>query len=1334
MRNISVEPTCELCGQPLQRETGVDGKLLFICINTKCPAQRLSHIESRLEVIEKLLEISPMVKEKVISVPEKVEVPITPEVELESVIEHIRTLPNLSLEDGIISFYSLIDQLEGSRGKLESLLEETANEEFYSPQFLHQWAILLAYSGKPFVAAQKILEVGGSTEIPLLMKVIDRSNSVREQEKLVSTQFFSNLHNWAKGRGLSETTLDILKNKAGIITPPIGPEKKPKEIVAVPLVPVAREMPPSPSIRPPTEPFVPTPSKSWIDRFRPEEGWEFAIGANWLRWVGIGIILSALFLLVVWSASQLELTTRDIALLAFVGLVLSGVFLHLSSFFLLRFKERSQSIPPIAYSLAFLSLGIYYIAMFALRFHPDSPFSGIENEILYTVLCILLVLISCITAWRHNSSILFIEGYGFVLWMFWHISSQIVVNDLVFSVDILWTGYIVFILAFLTIAYLRKDTVLTISIQLLTLSLLFLPNSSEIFSSHSFIGEFPDINATITLLFISSIVYWIVGFRFPLDVSPQFYEIITRYHLSIASITPVFASFFLLTFGNITGAVLIPYIIIFTTLFLGLAYYQKDLGTAFSLVLLTQFLWLISVGLMDDIVFIESIPEINGVLIVLLFLTFAFWIIASRFPTDDVTPRFWDLIDRKHLSIAAVGPIFVSSILTWFYYLNNTLLVMYMVLFCILWSTDRSYSFDIPSLSLQNASLFDLVTYISVFLFLLTIILQPTDIIGIFLGFIAFPLLLMINQNISRISLQDQEMQEVYGIVNCVLISITFITITMKELWGQLGEHVGLIFPNWNIDTLYLGVQYGHNWAFLGYLWLIIVSLITTVRFHSFITRNSTKLIIFLSSPLTLLIYTTLVRLPEIIALLFILISYGQLLFFFEIFIPKLDSEQQPVGWFLLTGLVVLQIIGFLLQLTTVINLNVLISILINALLPFSLGIFIAFRRRVDYIIDSYLIASIAFITYLQFLVLDSNQLDYAWLIQLAFLSLGLIYIYIRIFFARSQLTSTSTSPSILGSIYSGLTFSHKEEIGSNLLLLCFMGFINTTLCFIIFGVVWSPILVLLTFDSLVVFPLVFALKLCGLKSRLAFVNTLTIYGVGMLFRLPFVRVFEFDYTLFLLILLIIQVIIHVLLIWLNKSEKLLDFTTHTWQFKFKGRETWSQDSYRLMSILNPVLFFLFSSELTGRFISQLDAFETNLIPMIILSVLLAIYFVFTTRLKVPLTISESGLLLSVVVAWFFTFSETNLIYFTTGVTAFLCILYGFWTNRREWRILGLGFIGFSLFFSAIWITSLSSDLERILGFGILGIISVIIGFLYSKFASRFMVKEEKKTSEEGIS
>ena len=136
MKNSSVEKTCEFCDQPLQREISVDGIEFFICINTKCPAQRLSRLEIRLESIVNLLKVKSMDKEKIISVPEKVEVQIKPKAEFRSRIkERIRILSNLSLKDGKIVYHSLIDQLEGSPFNLESLLEQTAKEEFSTPQF-----------------------------------------------------------------------------------------------------------------------------------------------------------------------------------------------------------------------------------------------------------------------------------------------------------------------------------------------------------------------------------------------------------------------------------------------------------------------------------------------------------------------------------------------------------------------------------------------------------------------------------------------------------------------------------------------------------------------------------------------------------------------------------------------------------------------------------------------------------------------------------------------------------------------------------------------------------------------------------------------------------------------------------------------------------------------------------------------------------------------------------------------------------------------------------------------------------------------------------------------
>lgn len=1319
MNNNSKEKVCEFCNEPLQREINSNGYEYLICTNSKCLALRLTRLETRLGSIEKhLLEIIPKTKEKVVKLPEKVESPIESKVkQISSVKIDIQNLSNLSLKDGKVRFYSLQRQLKGSRDRLEFFLEQVANKEFSSPQHLRQWAILMAYSGKPFTTALRVMKVGGSKEYMLLEEIIDRANSVRtiEQEKIVPKQFYQNLvFRSTKDGLLPEITINFLRIKLDKDFTPIEQTKEPEKIVAKKKAPFYQP------IKRTEKEAAPSPNISWIDRFRPEEGWEFAIGANWLRWVGVGTILLALFLLVSWSTSQLELTEEQTSYLEFIGIIVIGGIIHYSSFYVRRIKERKVYHLPIAYSLAFLALGIYYIAIFALRFHPSSPVFG--DEFLHIYLCILLITISVVTAWRHNSSIVFIEGFGFVLWLIWHISTQNLLNNFDFSINILWFCYVIFILAFLGIAYVRKDTVLTTSTQFLSLSLLFLPNSSEVFSSYNIIEELPDLNVTIVLLSVISIIYWIIGFKFPLDIAPQNYDLINRNHLSIATVTPVFASFFLLISKNITSSVFIPYLVIFAILFLSLTYIQKDLGTTFTLVVLIQLLWLISIDFLDNVLLVESIPEINGILFILAFLTFVYWLSAHKFPYDDVKPNFWDFIKRKHLSLAAIGPIFISFILAWFYYLDNSILVLFMILFCVLWSTDRNYRFNISSLTLQNVSSFDLATYISAVLFFILSTLRITDVNSIILGFIAFPLMLIIIQKYSEISLQDQEKQEASGITTIYFVSIIFLTITWKDMWIELGDSLSLFLSDWGIDISTIGLQYGHNWAFFGYVWLIIVSLITTIFFNNLIKQKSTKYLIVLSTPITLFVYMTMVQLPEIMALLFVFISYVQLLLFFELFVPKIESEKQSDSRFLLAALVLLQAIGFSLQLTTVIDMNVLVFILLNAVLPFSLGLFMAFRKRVDYLIDSYLIFSISVITFLQFFILDSNQLDYAWITQLSYLIIGLSYIYCRYFFTRKQLISNSTSPSILGSIYPNLTITNKEQIGVNILIFSTLGFINTTMCFIVFGADISPILIMLLYDSLIGIPFIFGLIFCGLKYRLATVNALTIYSVGMVLRLPVVYGFDLDYDLLLLVLMIVQVIIHYLLLSTNKSEEILEFEDHIWQLEFKGIKTWSQDSFRLISVLNPVFFYLFISELSGIFVSGNSFFETKSTLIIIIAVLVAIYFVSTTKSKVPLSISESGLFLSVFVIWFFTLSDLNLIYFSTASTAYLCIIYGFWANGREWRFLGIGFIGLSLLYSSIRVTELSSELERIIGFGILGIISFVIGYVYTRYANRFSI------------
>ncbi len=275
----------------------------------------------------------------------------------------------------------------------------------------------------------------------------------------------------------------------------------------------------------------------------------------------------------------------------------------------------------------------------------------------------------------------------------------------------------------------------------------------------------------------------------------------------------------------------------------------------------------------------------------------------------------------------------------------------------------------------------------------------------------------------------------------------------------------------------------------------------------------------------------------------------------------------------------------------------------------------------------------------------------------------------------------------------------------------------------------WSPTVVFLIFDSMVVLPMLFALTLFGIDSRVVIVNTLTVYGSGLILRLPLLTSYTLDYNILLLIGLVIQLILHGLLIRLSKS--LLPSSITSWKFRFESRETWPQDSFRIMAIINPLIFYFCASQLTLRIGGIFKI--TNIIPMIILSISVAIYFVIETRFISPSIVNDSGLLFSIFTAWLFTTSFLEFIYFTTAATAFLSILYGFWVNRREWRILGISIIMISLIYSAIYLAQIPDDLVKIIGFGILGIISVVIAFIYSKFAKRFIDEEFQKNEQEKI-
>ena len=87
----------------------------------------------------------------------------------------------------------------------------------------------------------------------------------------------------------------------------------------------------------------------------------------------------------------------------------------------------------------------------------------------------------------------------------------------------------------------------------------------------------------------------------------------------------------------------------------------------------------------------------------------------------------------------------------------------------------------------------------------------------------------------------------------------------MKDSFTQLSD---LIFSFIPVPEF----QYSHNWAFVGFLWIVLVLLINTRNFRAFIHQNKTKFILGIISTSVMYLYLSLVEVSEIIILLFVLV------------------------------------------------------------------------------------------------------------------------------------------------------------------------------------------------------------------------------------------------------------------------------------------------------------------------------------------------------------------------------------------------------------------------------------------------------------------------------
>ncbi|MFX0134103.1 MAG: hypothetical protein ACFFDN_10710 [Candidatus Hodarchaeota archaeon] len=1447
--------TCMICNQPLYPQNDITGNSHLVCLNKKCPTKRFDLLEERLSRIERHLTLRSPSSETI------ADQTVTPKIEpaktqMEDFKNEIMTLPLKSPEIGLIHYQSLKDRL--GLKNLEDLIEKIAVA--YSPEKnpinLEYWAILKTYARFPYFAAQTVLIKGAKDKYKLIDKIIIITNLISsgKEDSIDSKQFYTKLLNIVRRKCIPKNTYSGLEQHAGISGPRnllskgVDLERKEGTINTTNLEIFNQSY----------QKVESENSVSFFERYQPKRGWEFEIGANWLRWIGVAAILLAIFLLITWSSQFVKISQESINLIAFFGMISLGVYLHITSYVLLRrYTYKNQFIKPITESIAFIALGIYFLGFFALRFHPSSPFNRFEQ--LFILLLIFLLLITVITAWRYNSSTIFIEGFGIGLWGIWHVSSQILINNPTynnFPLDLLWLSMAGLTLGFLVIAYRRKDIALTIFIEIFAQVLLLLPNSSSIFRENYALQSFLSMNQTTIILLVFCSLYWMISYHFPLDAESKFFGYLNRDHLYLISLSPVFLSCILLIFGSISVLAFTLIQIIFTSLFLLLAYRRKNIDlavfieilaqvllllasssakmsesytlrffsvlslsinyttlflfafcilfwmilyvypldieskylgymnrdhlslfsitpvflsyvflisgkisvvafTSIQIVFLSLFLWLafkradvgivfIAILLIELFWFLPNFPNIlsthyfslppifphtgfNFVVILLLFQTYLLWHIILGFPID-LSGWFWDKIQAKYLHFMAVPLIIIGYLLAWNNYIGNFLIILYLVVFPILGSMTKDVVVNVDEFSLRDISPSDILTYVSAGLFILTLPHSGSNTVVSLIGIVIFPILIYLNQLNSRMNLEDREIRGFYPIINCVYISTLFLFIIWKNQITEIKEWINYFFsflPNiveHELDSLII---------FVILLWVSIFTILNIRTHYKSIQGIFQRFLISIAMPILFLMVFILKIVAGIFSLMFIILGYVYYLICWYL-LSSYDNRslikdlENAVS---IPSFAILQYLGFNLFNSNIIQWNIFLAVLMNFLLPAIITLLMMTRRQCNHLFDSYFIGSLMILTVLQITFLKTslnNSIIDFWVLEFVFFVISAIYLLSRIHLLKDQFDMPYKGASFLYFITEG-ELSNKDNLRANLTFFFIIGFISNFICVTNSPNVWISTVLFIVLDFMLLISIVFILKLTELELPIIFSNILSLYSIWLLLRLTFINSESQLYNSQLIIGILLQILIHISLIQFSKSNSLSSTIKNQWYFENKGKSTLPDVSFRFVAILNLIIYYIFvflvANVITGEFLIAKDMIA---LLIIVISLFLAMYYVILSKIANTKLICDAGLMISVIVTLYHTYLFLEVIYFTAAITSFLVILYGFWVDKKEWRIFGFIIIGFTMLYSTIFLIQLPNDLLRILGLGILGIISITLGFIYVKFSSKFVKKQAK--------
>ncbi len=1293
---------CSFCKTSMVIVKQANGFSGFICVNPECLSNRMNKVEKKINDIEKFIS--------------REEIPLQTNLlrnengnnQGVNIYEEIKKLSHTSPDKGKIIYVKLRNIL--GEETLITIIKEIAQEfsDFDRRIDIREWVILHAYAGNSLSAAKVVLrEIKEKIELIEEILVIAILNWSELKEKVERKSYFSALYFHAKSLDLSESLISELRRLAGIPLPvkiDVNAKKTPLSVQRSPL----------------SQKVVPPQYSSWIERKTPDFGWEFEFGSNWLRWIGVGAILLALFFLISWSSQFVKISRETVEIIIFMTILTSGIILHLSSLYLYsRHPNKTPYVITISRSLSFLSLGIYFLCLFALRFHPGSPLY--QDEIFYLNLILVLVIIIFLTGWKIDSNLILIEGQAVCLWIVWHVSSQIVMNNTVFigfSLNFIWISTIIIALACYFIAYLRKSLSFAITTEIFPLLLLVLTNSSSLLGDLSFL---PQINYTLILLSFSCILCLFITITFHSNSESILWGTINRQHLSLSSLLPVFLGYYLLYSSLIPIYGFIILQIVFVSAFIIHSIKKSDLGVSLILLLSLQLLWLVQVTtyrLSDYYIF----PGVNSLTVLILFQVIIVWIVIM-FSEHDDTNRLWNYITGKHLQWLATSLIVIIGLLFQEDYIQLSIFFSLLVIFPLLGLTQQKRLLEVPDYSEYVFSLSDILTYLSMLFYVYILTNEGTNIAITLLGFIYFPVLLLLSQYRTNRIQQNNGFRKIYPLINTAYVGFIFSILLYEDVLKDAVTDLFWFTRQFQV-SLY---EIQSLLTLILFSWIMTMSIITIHYYRKEIRIWGVKL--FLMSLFPVLFHLILAdRMVSVsIAKIFLLLEYAYFIICWSLIREDTDEENDALyeKYILIPVFALIQYSGIILVLREITALNIFFGWALYLLLPLVVALLLLIYNDITEIFDTYFMIS-SFLVFIFLIIAVEEpsiyaQLDF-WIIGVFFLINSSIFFVCRILEKDLRLTVTQVLPIIKTKIKTRRNI-HAEASLRYFLLFATLGFLSNTISFFSYPEKYQLILILITLDFIII------LVLIAMQNRFLTVNTLNIYCLILFIRLLVSGRSFPNQMLFLVLGIVIQISIHGILLFQAKFYENLNIIFLGKKLTLRGVKNWLEDSYQITSFLNPVLFYFFSGMLINLVINEYKISNISVFDIIvIISLMLLTYTIFLSRLNVSRYICEGGLFVNLFLAGIYSFYNTEAIYIIAALTAFHSILYGFWNNKQGWRITGLGIIGYALLYGSITFLQISDDLIKILGLGLLGIFSILIGVIYTKFAEKFQEQESHES------